>query len=191
MTSVTLVSRNDFRHACFVPFVSRELTSPADSVACHATKSGIIESSGSGFSPSQGDRSMPVNIKYVEQKTDGLRGIGCIACVECSKTGKTLYWNGRTLIPLGGFAFKANYYDEETFEEFWISNPRQDGSDSLFPTTITIEDGVREQYWLKIRRDSSSLSKTSYKSAGKTKRERERFEKAIRRHDMDRRFRAP
>jgi hypothetical protein len=134
---------------------------------------------------------MRTDIKYVEQKTDGLRGIGRITRVEHSKTGKTLYLEGRKLAPLAGFAFKANYYDEETFEEFWISNPRRDGNDSLFPATISIDDDVREQYWLEIRCDPSRISETTYKSTGKSKQERQRLEKAVRRHDMDRRFRAP
>ena len=130
-------------------------------------------------------------IKYIELKADGLRGVGRIARVQSSKTGKTIYWNDRILVPLEGFAFKANYFDEETFEEFWVSNPRCDGNDSLFPAVIEIDEDVREEYWSTIRGDSSKLSNTKYRSTGKTKRERERLEKSVRRHDMDRRFRAP
>lgn len=134
---------------------------------------------------------MKRDIKYVEQKVDGLRGIGRIRHVEYSKTGKTLYFDEKTLVPLSGIAFKANYFDDATFEEYWISNPRQDGNDSLFPTEISIDEDVREVYWLEIRQDPSNVDRTTYKSKGKTKRERERLEKAVRRHDMDRRFRAP
>jgi hypothetical protein len=131
------------------------------------------------------------DIKYVERKIDGLRGIGRIAGVEHSKTGRTLYFDGKTLVRLSGFALKANYFDEVTLEEYWVSSPRQDGNDSLFPTEILIDENVREIYWREIRRDPSKVDRTTYKSKGKTKRERERLEKAVRRHDMDRRFRAP
>jgi hypothetical protein len=131
------------------------------------------------------------DIKYVERKTDGLRGIGRIARVKHSKTRKILYYDGKTLVRLSGFALKANYFDEATFEEYWVSNPRQDGNDSLFPAEIFIDENVREIYWLEIRRDPSKVQQTTYKSKGKTKRERERIEKAVRRRDMDRRFRAP
>jgi hypothetical protein len=134
-------------------------------------------------------RLMKTAIKYIEQKTDGLRGVGRIARVRLSKTGKTIYWDERTLSPLEGFGFKANYFDTDNYEEFWISNPRKDGNDSLFPATIEIDDDVRESYWLEIRSEASRITKTEYKSSGKSK--RERLEKSVRRHDMDRRFRAP
>jgi hypothetical protein len=134
---------------------------------------------------------MKPDIRYVERKTDGLRGIGRIVRVEHSKTRKTLYFDGKTLAQVSGRALKANYFDRATFEEYWVSKPRQDGNDSLFPAEIVIDENVRETYWLEIRRDPSKVDRTTYKSKGKTKRERERLEKAVRRRDMDRRFRAP
>ena len=130
-------------------------------------------------------------IKYVELKTDGLRGIGKVVEVEFSKSGKTLYYEGRRLAPLKGYAAKANYFDEATYEEFWVSNPTKDGSDSLFPATIEIDDKVREDYWSLIRNEPDKCNLTSYRSLGKSKKEREALEKAVRRHDIDRRFRAP
>ncbi|MDB2687519.1 hypothetical protein N9Y42_09940 [Mariniblastus sp.] len=130
-------------------------------------------------------------IKYIELKTDGVRGIGQIVRVDFSKTGKTIYWSDRTLVPLEGFSFKANYFDDDTLEEFWVSNPRRNGNDSLLPAVIKIDDDAREEYWTEIRKDPSQLATTTFKSTGKTKAERERLEKSARRHDMDRRFRAP
>jgi hypothetical protein len=134
---------------------------------------------------------MKPQIKYVERKTDGLRGVGRIVRVSFSSTGKTIYYGDRTLAPLNGFALKANYYDQQTLEEFWVSNPRRDGTDSLLPAIVEIDADVREEYWTKIRRQPSNSELSSYRSPGKSKRERERLEKAVRRHDMDRRFRAP
>lgn len=134
---------------------------------------------------------MVIEIKYIELKTDGLRGVGQIAKVSYSKTKKTIYFGGRKLSSLKGFAAKANYYDEETYEEFWVSNPKKDGNDSLFPAIIEIDDEVREKYWTEIRGQPENINKTSYKSPGKSKKEIEAVEKSVRRHDIDRRFRAP
>lgn len=132
---------------------------------------------------------MKSKIKYVEKKSDSLRGVGRIVRVQFSKTGRTIYWDGRVLIPLEGFGFKANYCDENTSEEFWVSQPRRDGNDSLFPAVVEIDRDVREEYWLECRTAPDKLRKTRYRSAGKTKQQRERLEKSARRHNMDRRFR--
>ena len=134
---------------------------------------------------------MKTSIKYIERKTDGLRGIGRIARVSFSKTGKTIYYDGKSLLTLSGYALKANYFDEDTYEEYWISNPRRDGNDSLFPMKIEIDSDAREEYWSDIRKLPENSNLSEYKSAGKSKQERERIEKSVRRHDMDRRFRAP
>ena len=72
-----------------------------------------------------------------------------------------------------------------------MSNPRKDGNDSLFPATIEIDVEVREKYWTEIRGQPENINKTSYKSPGKSKKEIEAVEKSVRRHDIDRRFRAP
>lgn len=134
---------------------------------------------------------MDSTIKYIELKTDGLRGIGKIARVKLSKSGKTIYYEGRKLSSLKGFAAKANYFDEVTLEEFWISNPRKDGNDSLFSAVIEIDEDVREEYWTNIRNEPENCKSTSYKSPGRSKKEIEAVEKSVRRHDIDRRFRAP
>ena len=134
---------------------------------------------------------MKSNLKYIERKTDGLRGVGKIARVTFSQTGKTIYCDGKSFSPLAGFALKANFFDEETYEEYWISNPRRDGNDSLFPMKIEIDSNAREEYWVEIRKRPEDAKLKTYKSEGKSKKEREKIEKAVRRHDMDRRFRAP
>jgi hypothetical protein len=134
---------------------------------------------------------MKPQIKYVERKIDGLRGLGRIVRVSFSQKGKTIYCGERTLAPLHGHACKANYYDVRTLEEFWVSNPHRDGHDALLSAIIEIDADVREEYWSVIRREPSQSQQATYRSPGKTKRERERLEKSVRRHDIDRRFRAP
>lgn len=122
---------------------------------------------------------------YIERKTDGLRGKGRIGLVSFSKTGKTLYYDNRELVPTGSYPLKANYYDNETLEDFWISGPKKDGKDSLFSGLIEIDDDIREEYWLKVRKQPENVSLKSFKSPGKPKSEREKIEKGLRRRQMD------
>ena len=128
---------------------------------------------------------MQSKIMYIELKTDGLRGEGRIGRVRMSKTGNTLYYGERTLEKTKGAPLKANYFDSETLEDFWVSGPRKDGSDSLFSSVINIDEDVREEYWSSIRNQPENIEKTNYKSPGKTKAEREAIEKGLRRRQMD------
>jgi len=58
---------------------------------------------------------------YVENKSAGLNGPAWIGRVQFNRTGKSLAYRGRTFQSLKGSGFKANYFDIETREEFWIS----------------------------------------------------------------------
>ncbi len=70
---------------------------------------------------------MKTRIMYIEDKSNGLTGPARIGRVEMTKLGKTIYYRGRTFRTLRGRGFKANYFDVETGEQFWISGPRRDG----------------------------------------------------------------
>jgi hypothetical protein len=76
------------------------------------------------------------------------------------QTGATIYYGGREFRSLKGAGFKANYYDVETGEEYWISGPRKDGSDALYATNIAteIDEDVRHEYWTQIRKKAPSKS---------------------------------
>jgi hypothetical protein len=128
---------------------------------------------------------------YIELKEDGLRGWGRIGRVTFSKTGKTLYYRGRNLAPLEGHALKANYIDTNTGEELWISRPRADGRDSLHPTVVEVDHEAREAYWREVRGKPEGFVAASYRSPGKSKRDRDSQQRAVRRRDMDRRYRPP
>jgi len=54
---------------------------------------------------------------------------------------------------LKGHGFKANYFDVETGEHFWISGCRADGADDLYGKSVPvpIDDDVRDEYWREIR----------------------------------------
>jgi hypothetical protein len=52
-----------------------------------------------------------------------------------------------------GASLKANYFDVETGDEYWISGYRKDGADRLYDVAdpVYIDDDVREEYWTTIR----------------------------------------
>ena len=87
-------------------------------------------------------------IMYLEDKSQGLVGEARIGRVYFSKSGKTPYYRGRKFQSLKGSGFKANYFDVETHEEFWISGPRKDRSDRLYGGSkgVEIDDDVKEEY---------------------------------------------
>jgi hypothetical protein len=90
---------------------------------------------------------------YIEDKSNGLTGPGRIGRVRFSQTGKSVYYGGRTFQTLRGNGFTANYFDVETGAEFWISGCKRRGGDRLYAGGIVeIDEDVREEYWVKIRR---------------------------------------
>lgn len=93
-------------------------------------------------------------IMYVEDKSAGLNGPARIGRVTFSKTGQSIHYDGRNFQRLGGHGFKANYFDEATGDHFWISGPRKDGEDRLYPTStmpVEIDADVEVEYWRDIR----------------------------------------
>lgn len=98
---------------------------------------------------------MRTRIMYIESKSgeNTLIGDAKIGRVIFSKTGKSVHYNGRTYQTLSGSGFKANYFDTETGDYFWISGCKKDGSDRLYGERlpIYIDEDVREEYWTEIR----------------------------------------
>ena len=97
-------------------------------------------------------------IMYIEEKSSSLNGPSRIGRVTFSKTGKSISYGGRTFQSLKGSGFKANYFDVETGERFWISGPRKDGKDRLYDgnsAPIDIDPDVAEEYWRDIREATS------------------------------------
>jgi hypothetical protein len=92
-------------------------------------------------------------IMYIESKAAGLSGPARIGRVTFSKSGKTIYYGGRTFESLKGRGFKSNYRDVDTREEYWISGPHKDGGDRLYGgrDTVDIDPDVRREYWRDIR----------------------------------------
>ena len=63
---------------------------------------------------------MKTRIMYIEQKGNGTR----IGRVTFSKSGKSIYYRGRLFHKCRGF--KANFFDAETREQYWISGCKKE-----------------------------------------------------------------
>lgn len=106
------------------------------------------------------------DVMYIEWKP-GITGHARIGRVQKSGSGKTFYYRGYTLTSLKGTGYKANYIDAESGMEFWVSNCRKDGNDTLYPGTIEIDADAREEYWTVIRRKPENVGVARIRSAGK------------------------
>lgn len=77
---------------------------------------------------------------YVELKSgyndDGPAWIGFVGS---SKSGATVYFNGKAFKSLKGAGVQGNYYDLETGEEYWISGVKNDGQDRHWAGSGKIE----------------------------------------------------
>lgn len=89
---------------------------------------------------------------YIEHRgPDGRIDYARIGRVSFSKTGKSIYYRGKTFYGVS----KAEYLEEGTGEPYRISGCRRDGNDrggnnpGSFP--IHIDDEIREEYWEQIR----------------------------------------
>jgi hypothetical protein len=104
-------------------------------------------------------------IMYIEYKGDGISGPARIGRVTFSKTGMSLYYKGKRFARTRGF--KANYFDKETGEYYWISGCKKDGTDSLYSNTVEIDEDVRDEYWTEIRMRPDLKGVASLNFAGK------------------------
>jgi len=101
-------------------------------------------------------------LKYIELKSgytdDGPAWIGT---VKQSKSGRTIYFNGKALGRGNGVS--GNHYDVETGEEYWVSNVKKNGEDRHWAGKgkIEIESAVVNVYLEQIGK--TELSKSKYK----------------------------
>lgn len=104
---------------------------------------------------------------YIEDKSEGLSGPARIGRVTFSKTGQTLYYQGRTFASLKGNGYKANYYDVDSGEHFWISGCKKSGVDALYSNTVTIDEDVLDEYWVEIRNKPEMIANRLIKGVAK------------------------
>jgi hypothetical protein len=105
-------------------------------------------------------------IMYIEYKGDGLAGPARIGRVTYSDSGKTIYYGDKAFRSLKG-GYKANYFDVETGEKYWISGCRKSGEDTLYPGRVDIDEDVREEYWRVIRNRPDRVNESSFRTVGK------------------------
>jgi hypothetical protein len=107
---------------------------------------------------------MKSEIKYIELKTgynhDGPAWIGL---VSFSKSGKTIYFNGRAFQSIGSDRIRGNFYDIENGEEYWISGVKKDQTDrhQFGNGQIQIEERAVNDYLAIIKRKSLDNSRFS------------------------------
>ncbi len=104
-------------------------------------------------------------VMYIEEKP-GLAGHARTGRVTFSATRKTIYYAGRRLQSLKG-GYKANYYNVDSGLEYWISNCKKGGNDTLYPGIVEIDDDARVEYWTEIRGLPHNVHMQSFRSEGK------------------------
>lgn len=106
---------------------------------------------------------MRTEIKYLELKS-GYSGNGpaWIGMVSFSKSGKTIYFNGKAFQSLNGMGINGNFFDLENGDEYWISGVKKDMTDRhrFGGGKVFVEKRVLNDY-LKII-GKSDLPKTEY-----------------------------
>lgn len=104
-------------------------------------------------------------LRYIELKSGHSdNGPAWIAYVKQSKTGRTLYFNGRGLMKLKGQRrgeSGGNYIDMETGESFWISGVKKNGKDRHWAGSgkVLIEAAAVAEYLETIKANTLDTSR--------------------------------
>lgn len=104
-------------------------------------------------------------LRYIELKSGHSDdGPAWIAYVQQSKTGRTLYFNGRGLMKLKGQQREAdggNYVDMETGESFWVSGVKKNGQDRHWSGSgkVLVEAAAVAEYLETIRAKTLDTSR--------------------------------
>ncbi|MEX2205122.1 MAG: hypothetical protein WEF50_02735 [Myxococcota bacterium] len=93
---------------------------------------------------------------YIELKSGhGNSGPARIGRVSFSKTGQTVYYNGKTFRRAKGGGIAGNFLDVDTGEEYWISGVKKDRSDRHWAGSgaVEIDDDAHDEYFALLRGD--------------------------------------
>ena len=102
-------------------------------------------------------------IKYLEIKSGfSNNGNACIGLVSFSKSGKTIYFDGKAFQSLNGTGISGNYFELESGNEYWISGVKKNMSDrhQFGGGIIFVEKRILSDYLQIIGK--TELSKTGY-----------------------------
>jgi len=87
-------------------------------------------------------------LKYIELKSGhDVNGPAWIGRVKVSKSGRTIYFNGRAL-KRGGRGASGNYFDAATGERFWVSSVKRDMTDRHWAGSgkVLVEAAAVQEY---------------------------------------------
>jgi hypothetical protein len=85
-------------------------------------------------------------VMYLENKDGLLDGVQArIGWVTFSKSGRTVYYRGRSLKAIGGRGVRGNFIDVESGEEFWVSGIKRRGSNTHVndATPVVVDDDAK------------------------------------------------
>jgi hypothetical protein len=103
-------------------------------------------------------------IKYIELKSGGRshNGNAWIGFVSFSKSGKTIYFDGKSFQSLSGMGISGNYFEIETGNEYWISGVKKNMSDrhQFGGGKIFVEKRILKDYLKIIKK--KALPKSGY-----------------------------
>ena len=119
---------------------------------------------------------MPSVLKYIELKSGHANnGPAWIGIVELSKSGRTVYFNGKALKSSGGAGISGNFYDLETGEEYWVFGVKKDGTDrhKLGGGKVKIDRNAIPIYLKLINR--KDLDKTKFEEVEVEKTDKQKF----------------
>lgn len=101
-----------------------------------------------------------MEICYIERKNSNDNGLAWITAVKRSKSGQTVYFNGKSLKKYHGVS--GNYIDIESGDEYWISGVKKDASDRHWAGSgkIMVDRAILQEYLHLI--GQKSLCKSRY-----------------------------
>lgn len=92
---------------------------------------------------------MKPELKYIELKSGfGDNGPAWIGMAEFSKSGRTVYFNGKALKNSNAQGIAGNYFDIENGDEYWVSGIKKNGTDRHWAGggKIIIDKNIVELY---------------------------------------------
>ncbi len=104
---------------------------------------------------------MKENIMYIELKTGYEdNGPAWIGRVFYSKSGKTIYFNGKAFRSSKGSGIGGNYFDIETNEQYWFSGIKKNQKNRHWAGSgkIMIEEDIIDQYLELIGKDKFEMN---------------------------------
>ena len=119
---------------------------------------------------------MKPEIKYIELKSGfGDNGPAWIGMAEFSKSGRTVYFNGKSLKNSNAQGIAWNYFDIENGDEYWVSGIKKNGTDRHWTGggKIMIDKNIVELYLSLV--DFNVLDKNRFELTEIKTTEKQRF----------------